>query len=149
MLKAIHPIAGVIAFLTILTFWTSTVYSEVFGAPETIVAVKSMVLRGLIVLIPAMVVVGVSGMAMGRRRKDAPALAKKRRMPIIAANGLLVLVPAAVYLSNKASAGAFDTGFYTVQIIELIAGATNLLLMGLSIRDGRSMTARKLLMAKS
>jgi hypothetical protein len=86
---------------------------------------------------------------MGRRRKDAPALAKKKRMPIIAVNGLLVLVPAAVYLSTKARAGAFDTGFYVVQIIELIAGATNLFLMGMSIRDGRAMTARKRLAAKT
>ncbi|MBO9448883.1 hypothetical protein J7426_01335 [Tropicibacter sp. R16_0] len=148
MLKAIHPIAGVIGFLTILTFWTTTVYSELFGTPQMIVAVKAMVLNGLFLLIPSMAVVGASGMAMGRRRKDAPALAKKRRMPIIAANGLLVLVPAAVFLSNKASAGAFDTGFYVVQAIELIAGATNLFLMGLSIRDGRAMTARKRMAAK-
>lgn len=148
MLKAIHPIAGVIGFLTILTFWSSTVYSEMFGTPETVAAVKSLVLRGLFVLVPAMAVVGASGMAMGRRRKDAPARAKKKRMPIIAGNGLLVLVPAAVYLSNKANAGAFDAGFYTVQVIELIAGATNLFLMGLSIRDGRTMTAHKRLAAK-
>lgn len=148
MLKAIHPIAGVIGFLTILTFWSSTVYSEMFGTPETVAAVKSLVLRGLFVLVPAMAVVGASGMAMGRRRKDAPARAKKKRMPIIAGNGLLVLVPAAVYLSSKANAGAFDAGFYTVQVIELIAGATNLFLMGLSIRDGRTMTAHKRLAAK-
>ena len=148
MLKAIHPIAGVIGFLTILTFWSSTVYSEMFGTPETVAAVKSLVLRGLFVLVPAIAVVGASGMAMGRRRKDAPARAKKKRMPIIAGNGLLVLVPAAVYLSSKANAGAFDAGFYTVQVIELIAGATNLFLMGLSIRDGRTMTAHKRLAAK-
>ena len=40
MLKRIHPIAGIIAFLTILTFWTSTVVSELFGSVETITFVK-------------------------------------------------------------------------------------------------------------
>jgi len=143
VLRAIHPVAGTIGFLTILTFWTSTVYTELFGTYAAITVVKSMIVNGLFVLVPAMVIVGASGMSMGRRRKDAPAIAKKKRMPIIAANGLLILVPAAIYLSMKASAGSFDTNFYAVQIVELTAGAANLILMGLSIRDGRRMSARR------
>ncbi|WP_299986606.1 hypothetical protein [uncultured Ruegeria sp.] len=143
MLRKIHPIAGLIGFLTILVFWTSTLYSELFATHATVAAVKSMVLSGLLVLVPAMMIIGASGMSLGRRRKDAQAIAKKKRMPIIAANGLLILVPAAFYLSGKANAGSFDTSFYIVQIIELIAGATNLILMGLSIRDGRAMSARR------
>ena len=58
-------------------------------------------------------------------------------------NGLLVLVPAAIYLSAKANEGSFDTSFYVVQVVELVAGATNLTLMGLNIRDGRAMTVRR------
>ncbi|WP_170763950.1 hypothetical protein [Ruegeria lacuscaerulensis] len=143
MLRTIHPLAGGVAFLTILIFWTSTVYSELFGTYATVVTVKSMILNGLFVLIPAMAIVGATGMSIGRRRKDDPAIAKKKRMPFIAANGLLVLVPAAIYLSTKANADAFDTSFYTVQVIELIAGATNLTLMGLNIRDGRAINARR------
>lgn len=143
MLRRIHPIAGVIGFLTILTFWTSTAFSELFGTYDTIAAVKSMILTGMFILIPAMVIVGASGMSMGGRRKDAPARAKKKRMPFIAANGLLILLPAAFYLEAKASVGAFDTAFYSVQVLELIAGAANLALMGLSIRDGRAMGNRR------
>ena len=143
MNSKIHAIAGVIGFLTILTFWTSTVCSELFGSIATIVTVKGMILNGMFVLIPAMAVAGASGMNIGRRRKDAPALAKKRRMPFIAANGLLILVPAAFYLQAKASAGIFDSTFYTVQVLELLAGAVNLILMGLNIRDGRAMTKLK------
>lgn len=143
MLRAIHPIAGVIGFLTIFAFWTATFYSELFMTHEAVAAVKSMIVRGLFILVPAMAIVGATGMSLGRRRKDASALAKKKRMPVIAMNGLLILVPAAIYLSAKANAGSFDTSFYVVQVVELIAGATNLTLMGLSIRDGRAMTARK------
>ncbi|WP_170397700.1 hypothetical protein [Ruegeria arenilitoris] len=143
MLRTIHPIAGVLGFLTILVFWTSTLYSELFATHATVAAVKSMIVSGLFILVPAMVIVGASGMTLGRRRKDVQALAKKKRMPIIAMNGLLILVPAAIYLSAKANAGSFDTSFYIVQVVELIAGATNLTLMGLSIRDGRAMTARR------
>ncbi|WP_281995923.1 hypothetical protein [Ruegeria faecimaris] len=143
MIRTIHPIAGVIGFLTILTFWTSTLYSEIFASHATVASVKTMIVYGLFLLVPAMVIVGATGMSMGSRRKDASALAKKKRMPIIAANGLLILVPAALYLKTKAGAGAFDTSFYLVQVIELVAGATNLTLMGKSIRDGRAMTARR------
>ncbi len=62
--------------------------------------------------------------------------AKRKRMPFIAANGLLVLVPCAIVLNRWASAGSFDTSFYVVQIIELIAGPINLTLMSRNVRDG-------------
>ena len=140
MKRSVHIIARVVGFATILAFWTSTVASELAGSPETIAWVKSTILMGMFVLIPSMMLVGGSGMAMGRRRKDAPALAKKKRMPIITVNGLLVLVPAAFFLEGRASAGLFDAWFYGVQAIELIAGAANLTMMGLNIRDGRRMS---------
>lgn len=143
MKTKLHATAGVIGFLTILMFWTATVYSELLGGEAMIASVKGMILNGMIVLIPAMAIAGASGMAIGRRRKDAPARAKKKRMPIIAANGLLILVPAAFFLEAKASAGAFDTLFYVVQGVELLAGAANLSLMGLNIRDGRRMARQR------
>ena len=71
MKTKIHAIAGTIGFLTILVFWTSTVYSELFGSFETVANVKTMILKGMFILIPAMIVVGASGMNLGRKRKDA------------------------------------------------------------------------------
>jgi hypothetical protein len=44
-------------------------------------------------------------------------------MSSIAANGLLVLVPCAIFLDRWASAGAFDITFYIVPTLELIASA--------------------------
>jgi hypothetical protein len=35
-------------------------------------------------------------------------------MPLIAANGILVLIPSALFLASKARAGQFDTSFYAV-----------------------------------
>ncbi|MGI9424543.1 MAG: CDGSH iron-sulfur domain-containing protein [Hyphomicrobiaceae bacterium] len=142
MKTRIHALAGGIGFLTILTFWTSTVISELLASHETIAAVKQMILYGMIILIPAMAIAGGSGMSMGKARTDAPALAKKKRMPLIAANGLLVLLPSAFYLASKAAAGAFDSWFYAIQALELVAGAANLTMMGLNIRDGLTMTGR-------
>ena len=71
MKTKIHAAAGVIGFLTILTFWSSTVISEVFGTHDNILFVKTMILKGMFILIPAMIIVGASGMNIGRRRKDA------------------------------------------------------------------------------
>ena len=142
MKTKIHAIAGIIGFLTIALFWTSTLYSELFTDHTTIAAIKAAILKGMFVLVPAMVIVGASGMSLGGKRQDRLSLAKKKRMPIIAANGLLILLPAAFYLESKATSGAFDTAFYAVQVLELFAGVANLTMMGLNIRDGLTLTGR-------
>ena len=142
MKTRIHAIAGAIGFLTILTFWTSTVYSEVFGTHETIIAVKNAIVWGLLILVPSMAIVGGSGMSLGKKRRGKLIEAKKKKMPIIALNGILVLIPCALFLASKANAADFDTIFYTVQGLELAAGALNLALMGVNIRSGLVMTGR-------
>lgn len=142
MKTKLHAVAGVIAFLTILTFWTSTVASELFGGPAAIAAVKGAILWGLIVLVPALAITGASGMALGRGRRGAAVAAKRKRMPFIAMNGLLILVPSAIFLALRAEAGTFDVAFFVVQAVELAAGAANLVLIGLNIRDGLRMTGR-------
>ncbi|WP_218153342.1 hypothetical protein [Methylophaga sulfidovorans] len=63
-------------------------------------------------------------------------------MPFIAANGILVLIPCAIFLDRWASIGAFDTHFYVLQGVELLAGAINLILMGMNMRDGFRMSGR-------
>jgi len=63
-------------------------------------------------------------------------------MPFIVANGILILIPAAIILDHWASAGTFDTAFYLVQGVELLAGSVNLTLIGLNIRDGLKMSGR-------
>jgi hypothetical protein len=63
-------------------------------------------------------------------------------MPLIAANGILILIPSALFLASKARAGEFDTGFYVAQALELAAGGTNIALLGLNMRDGLKMKGR-------
>jgi hypothetical protein len=65
-----------------------------------------------------------------------------KRMRIIAANGILILISSALFLASKAKAGEFDAVFYAVQALELVAGATNLALLGLNMRDGLKFTGR-------
>ncbi|MCY6383367.1 hypothetical protein [Hoeflea prorocentri] len=142
MKTRIHAIAGFVAFIMIALFWTSTVLVEILGTYEAVATVKSLILLGMIVLIPAMAIVGATGMSLGAGRRDRLTKAKKTRMPLIAGNGILILVPAAFFLAARANAGVFDTWFYAVQALELVAGTANITMMGLNIRDGLMMTRR-------
>lgn len=140
MTKIIHPIAGAIAILTIALFWLSTVLSELFGSPAMVTTIKTAIPWGFLALIPALAATGGSGFAMAKGQRTGLIGTKLRRMPLIAANGILILIPAALFLASKARTAEFDTAFYAVQTLELVAGAANLALLGLSMRDGLSLT---------
>ena len=142
MSKAIHPLAGALALLMIMTFWLSTVTSLAFGSTAAIVAVKTAIPWGFIILIPAIVAAAGSGMALSKGRPGGLAEVKRKRMPLIAANGVLILIPAALFLAAKARAGEFDAAYDGVQAVELIAGALNIALLGLNMRDGLRMSGR-------
>jgi hypothetical protein len=142
MNRLIHPVAGAIAMLTISTFWLSTAISELSGSVPMIVAVKSAIPWAFLLLVPALAAAGGTGMVLAKGTRTGVIGAKLKRMPFIAANGLLILIPAALFLAHKAKAGEFDTIFYTVQGIELFAGAVNLALLALNMRDGLRMTGR-------
>ena len=140
--KVIHPVAGALALLTIATFWVSTSLSELFGSAASVVAVKSAIPWGFLVLIPALIAAGGSGFALAKGPRRGLVGAKIKRMPIAAANGILILIPSALFLASKARAGEFDTLFYAVQALELAAGAVNITLLGLNMRDGLKMKGR-------
>jgi hypothetical protein len=142
MKKAIHPIAGIIATLTVATFWLSTVLSELFGSQATVVAVKTAIPWGFLFLVPALMATAGSGFAMGYGRRGRLIGAKIKRMPWIAANGILILIPAAIFLAQKARAGEFDSVFYAIQGVELLAGAVNIALLGINLRDGLRLRGR-------
>lgn len=137
MPKRAHLVAGLLAPLCIATFFFSTIVTELFGSPAAVAQLKSLIVTpGLWVLIPTLAATGGSGLFLARSRRGRLLDSKKKRMPFIAANGLLVLVPCAIFLNRWAAAGTFDATFYVVQAIELLAGATNLTLMGMNLRDG-------------
>ncbi|WP_406645983.1 hypothetical protein QEZ52_18580 [Aliisedimentitalea scapharcae] len=143
MSPKIHATAGGIALATISTFWVSTAVSEIFANAETVAAVKQAILYGMLVLIPAMMTTGATGAKLGKGWKLPQVTQKSKRMKIIAANGVLILLPSAVFLANRASEGQFDTGFYLIQTLELIAGATNIFLLTLNMRDGLALARRR------
>lgn len=141
-MRRMHPLAGGVAFATILVFWLSTVLSELFGSAQAVAMVKQAIPWGFLLLVPALALAGASGAWLMRGWSHELGTRKQRRMPFIAANGVFVLVPSALYLASLASRGAFDRSFFVVQGIELVAGAVNLVLMGLNMRDGLRLARR-------
>jgi len=140
MPKFIHPIAGLIALLTVALFWLSTALSELFASEAVVTAVKTAIPWGVLVLIPALVATGGSGFFLSKGHRQGLVGVKLKRMPFIAANGVLILIPSALFLAMKARAAEFDTMFYAVQGLELIAGAANIALLILNMRDGLKLT---------
>lgn len=137
MKQIVHRISAITATMCIALFFSSTVIVELFGSLDSIALVKSLIVfPGLFILVPAIAITGGTGFALAKERKGRLVEAKKKRMPIIGANGVLVLLPSAIFLDQWAASGAFDTKFYLLQGLELIAGVVNLALMSLNMRDG-------------
>ncbi|CUJ78227.1 MULTISPECIES: hypothetical protein [Achromobacter] len=136
MKHRIHAAAALLTLLFLAAFWISTVASELFLAASAVAQVKLAIAYALLGFVPVMMLTAASGFLMGGKGRHPLLLAKRKRMPFIAANGLLILVPAAVFLALRAQAGLLDGVFYGVQVLELAAGAANLALIGLNIRDG-------------
>ncbi|CCG40494.1 hypothetical protein [Magnetospirillum molischianum] len=140
MLKRIHVAAGALALLTLLSFWTSSVWVECFQDEASVAAVKGTIVKGLFVLVPAMAAAGITGASLSKGRGGMLVARKTRRMRILAAIGALLMIPAALFLNSKATAGEMDGLFYLVQALELTAGALQIRFMILNVRDGLRMS---------
>lgn len=135
-LSHLHRIAGAVALVLIAGFWLATVIVELRGHISEIELVKTAIAWGLIGLVPVLITTGASGFAQTGGKLRGILKTKLRRMKMIAANGVVILVPSAITLAIFAQQGRFDGVFVLVQAIELLAGAVNICLIGLNIRDG-------------
>ena len=149
MMGKLHLFSATLSTLCIGTFFVSSTLVELLGSNEAISTVKHLILcPGLFILVPAIAITGGTGFALSKNRKGKLVNVKKRRMPFIGANGVLILIPSAIFLDRLAASGSFGTTFYLIQGLELLAGAVNLYLMGSNMRDGLKMT-RKLRFKKT
>jgi len=143
MKQLVHRTAAITATLCIGTFFISSVFVELFGSPAMIATVKSLIVTpGLFILVPAVAITGGTGFSLAAKRKGGLIDKKKKRMPFIGANGILILLPAAIYLDHLAASGQFEMSFYLVQGLELFIGGVNFVLMSLNIRDGFKLSGR-------
>lgn len=139
----IHAMGGSIAMLSIATFWTSTLVAELLLGHAAVLQVKHAIAWvGIPVLTVAMLVTGATGKRLGRGRQGRLLAQKMRRMPLLAGNGVLVMLPAAYFLYYKAAAGQFDLAFLLVQGLELSVGLVQLTLMGRNFVAGLRLSGR-------
>lgn len=131
-----HRVAAFAGMTLIAAFWTSTVLVELFGDPEAIARVKTIIALTIPVLILSLATAGLTGRRLAKGWKSPIAAAKRKRTAFAAANAMLILIPAAIFLAIRARAGQFGAGFYMVQGAELVAGAANLMLLIANARAG-------------
>ena len=143
MTSKLHGMAGGLALALIASFLGLTLWSEFFGSEAQIVAVKTGIMWAVFALLPLLAATGASGFRLSRERLGKLVARKQLRMKVVAANGLLILLPAALFLGIRAGSGQFDIWFYGVQLVEIVAGVTNLLLLALNFRDGLKLSPRR------
>lgn len=142
MKRMVHAIAGTAAMLLVAVFLTSTVYAELTMDVWIIAGTKRFILYGICLLIPAMAIVGGSGFSLAKGRVGGVIDVKMKRMRVIAANGLVIMLPSAIWLHMLASTGSFGMTFVIVQIIEIAGGLLQLYLLGRNFRDGLRLSGR-------
>lgn len=132
-----HAGASSVALACLLTFWTASVVAELSLGPDAIRTVKTGILIGLGVLIPALGVARATGLRLTPSGRPSR---KAARMKTVAVLGALVLVPCAVALFLWARAGDFGPAFVMVQLVELAVGAVNVTLLGRNAALGARVT---------
>lgn len=134
-LVRIHLTAAVAAVAVIATFLISSAVTELIGNPGEVQALRHDIMLGLPLLIACLAIVALTGRRLGGESRAPVVRRKQRRMQLVAALGLVVLVPCAVILNFRAI-GALE-------ITELAAGGLNLALLSLNFRDGRALARRR------
>ena len=135
LLVRVHLAAAVAAVAVIVTLLTSSAVTELIGTPGEIRLLRHGIMLGLPLLIACLVTVALTGRRLAGRSRAPVVRRKQRRMQLIAATGLVVLVPCAVVLNYRAMSA--------LEIAELAAGGLNLALLALNFRDGRALTRRR------
>ncbi|SOD97700.1 hypothetical protein [Spirosoma fluviale] len=142
-LSQVHAAAGLIAWCLIASFFIGSLISELSGNPTWIVVVKRTIFYSMWAMVLLVPVAALTGRKLAGKSCNVVVVRKRKRMRWIAPNGLLLLTLGS-YLYYKASQGQFDPFFRSAQLVELALGLTNLVLLGLMIRDGYRLKRRYL-----
>lgn len=138
-LRTLHAAGSTVGLVIITAFFVSTIVAEIGGDPGTIIRVKTGIFYALFALVPIMAVAGATGRRLAGMSQAPVVQRKMRRMRLVGINAVVVLIPCVVALYWLASHGSFGWEFAAVQAAELAAGAANIVLLGLNLRDGLRM----------
>ncbi|MEM8968744.1 MAG: hypothetical protein AAGE93_20175 [Bacteroidota bacterium] len=137
-----HLFATAIAVLTISTFSISSLAAELIGQESIIRMVKTGILYALPLLVFSMIALTVTGNKLAGGSRHPELIQKQRRMKFITTNGM-ILVTLAIFLYYQATYQSINAVFLSAQIAELALGFTNLVLIGMNIKAGLRLSARK------
>ena len=139
-LVRIHLAAAVGALTLIATFLLSSAVTELIADAADVHRLRQWIVFGLPLLVGCLVTAALTGRRLARNSR-APVIRRKlRRMQIVAATGIVVLVPCALILDGLTATSAASGVVSALEITELLAGALNLTLLALNFRDGRGLT---------
>lgn len=137
----IHKLSGILALIVIISFFISSLYGEIIGNSDIIIAIKTYIVFTIPVMLILMPTCAITGKKMAGKSKSQVVKSKNMRVKFIALNGI-ILIALAVILYKRAINGEIDSGFLTIQIIEFVFGITNIIMLGLMIRDGRILAGK-------
>ncbi len=132
----LHATAATFSLIIIIIFISSTLVAELFLTPIAIVNVKSSIFKGIFILIPIIILTAISGNILARKRSGKLIQDKQKRMLFIAINGVCILLPAAIFLNHQANLGHFSINFYIVQLLEIIFGILQIILLSKNFYAG-------------
>lgn len=137
----IHFLATIVAVMTILSFFSISLYAEILGEKTLIKTVKEFILFALPIMIISMPSLAISGNKLAGKSKNSLIIQKSRRMKFIMFNGF-VLVFLAIYLYYRSHYREIDNTFFLLQLTEFAFGLINLTLIGLNARNGMQLSGK-------
>jgi hypothetical protein len=135
-----HLAAAVGAVALIATFLVSSAVTEVIGNAGDVHSLGQWIVFGLPALIACLATAALSGRRLAGKSRAKVLRRKQRRMQIVAAAGIVVLVPCALILDDLSAGASASSVVTALEITEILAGALNLTLLVLNFRDGRGLT---------
>ncbi len=133
----IHRAGAVGALAVISAFLLSASVTEMAGDAGAAHLLRHVIVFGLPLLIGCLVTAALTGRHLAGRSRAAVIRRKQRRMQLVAAAGVTVLIPCALMLNYLAGPRSLIT---CLEIAELLAGTVNLSLLALNFRDGRRLS---------
>ncbi len=142
-LVRIHLAAAVGALALIATFLVSSAVTELTGSAGDVHSLRQRIVLGLPLLIGCLAAAALTGRRLARNSRAAVIRRKQRRMQVVAAIGIIMLVPCALILDARTAGASAGSVVIALEIAETLAGALNLTLLLLNFRDGRGITRRR------
>ncbi|WP_353433015.1 hypothetical protein [Polynucleobacter sp. MWH-UH23A] len=141
MKTMLHASAGIFAIFCLLAFLSAILVSEIYYAPQDVIAVQKTILQAMWAYIPLILFAGAIGYELGNERKGNIVQAKKRRMTAICLISIFLLFPSVFVLATQSADDIRNTVFYGLEAFELVLMAFVVILLALNARDGSRLTA--------